>query len=124
MPSSKLVLLAGIEPASPPSEGGILSIERQEGKLILSFCGHKSNSAVAEFARDGSLVVGLSLQETRRQCVLFGSTKYKKAHQSAFLYFVLPVGIEPTFIAPQAIVLSIERRERAKDDMKARFHFS
>ena len=24
------MLLAGIEPASPPSEGGILSIERQE----------------------------------------------------------------------------------------------
>ncbi len=27
---SSFVLLAGIEPASPPSEGGILSIERQE----------------------------------------------------------------------------------------------
>lgn len=54
----------------------------------------------------------------------------KAAHLSGFFMSrslrmnVLPVGIEPTLQAPQACVLSIERRERVKTIGKVYFHYS
>lgn len=41
-PTCQQVLSVGIEPTSPPSEGGILSIERREQYLFILFYGHKS----------------------------------------------------------------------------------
>ena len=89
-----MVLPAGIEPAFPPSEGDVLSIERR-----------KRAGTIAPLSvlfpvddRGGTL---LKHRETRSDARLSVS--------------VLPVGIEPTLQAPQACVLSIERREQYVD---------
>lgn len=62
----------------------------------------------------GSLAVFASLRPAQ---------KHKTSRRGGVCVFVLSVGIEPTLSAPQADVLSIERREQTMGNANANIHF-
>lgn len=106
------MLSAGIEPASAPSEGAVLSIERREHTLtILHWCSRTDREyAYRNLQFQYTLRIFSSHQNVRQNTrKVFDSVREHKSH---YVRLVLSDRIELSSSAPQADVLSIERRER------------